>query len=94
MHTAFPYRLAIRALSVVTLALCGLALVAPALADEGHHRGHGHGHHHRGHGREGYYSGSGVFIASPPAVVYAPPPAYYYPPPAALNVVVPLRFGH
>jgi hypothetical protein len=73
-----------RAALGAVLAVCGLGMATPVLAD------HWHGHHYYHHG---YYRGYGYGYGGPIYApgYYAPPPVYY--PSPGINVVVPLRFG-
>ena len=61
------------AIAVALLVIC-LFAVKPALADDHHHRYHGH-HHWHNHGYAGGYS-----YAPEPSYYYAPEPNYYYTP--------------
>ncbi len=72
-------------ISLLIIAVLGLMLSLPSLAEAG--RGHhGHGHHHHHHNHHQHYSGGYNVIYSQPRVYYNqsyyPQPRYNYYPPA------------
>lgn len=104
--TTLPRRL-VRGLGLagILAAAIGVLSAAPALADEGWHRGHdrdgwrGPHNAYYAHPRHGYYYGPPprVYYAPPPRIYYAPPPPVYYVPPPVyygvpgISVVIPLH---
>jgi len=89
--------------AALVIATAGLALAAPAHADEHGRRGWDR---HERHEWRPYYSGPHVYVTTPgpyyaPPAVYAPPPVVYAPPPPvvyapapapSVNFVFPLHF--
>jgi len=71
----------LKKLMLATAALGSFALAAPALAHDGHGRGHfrhhGNFHPHR------------PVVVVPPRVVHAPPPRVFYAPPAPVYYAAP-----
>lgn len=85
-------------LGLGVVAMMGIVLAAPAMADPHHNRGRGHDrgwhkpqrhHHSRTVVRRYYYP-----YYTPPRYVYAPPPVVYYPPEPSwgLNLIIPFNF--